>query len=68
MGYTGILDINPQNYDTSEALISEKQHRVKICLYCFFVMGAVALICFSFIEQDLKRLNFKNSSNDKEDS
>ena len=68
MCYTGILDINPQSYDTSEVLITERQHRVRICLYSFFVLGAIALVCFSFVDQDLKRLNFKNSYDDQDDS
>ena len=60
-GSSAILAVDPADYlEDSEALIEEQQKRGKILLLSTYVLHLIALICVSFVKEDLKRLNYQN--------
>ena len=61
--YSAIMDIDPANYDTAEAVLAERQIRSKYCLIPILIVLFIALICFLFVKEDLKRTRYAHDDN-----
>ena len=59
--YSGIMDFNPLNYDTSEEVLAERQRRAKMSVYpkMFFLISSIILMFF--VKEDLKRVRYAQS-------
>ena len=61
--YSAIMDIDPANYDTAEAVLAERQIRSKYCLIPILIVLFIALICFLCVKEDLKRTRYAHDDN-----
>lgn len=62
--YTAIFDTNPQNFESAEAVLLERQRKANICMVLLFLLPIMALVCVSFVKEELKRLNYKLDAED----
>ena len=56
--YSGIMDFNPLNYDTSEEVLAERQRRAKMSVYPMMFFMISSIILMFFVKEDLKRVHY----------
>ena len=67
ISYSAIVDVDPNDYETEALLTEARRYRIGYVLIPIFLVLVVSFVCMLFVKEDLKRLQYKKTSQTESD-